>query len=575
MTPTKPADLGIKFEISGIAEILGRNTLRVPLNQRSYAWDGDNVKRLLEDLSSEVQKPEGMHFLGTVVLAHDEDDNLIIADGQQRLATTSILIAAIRDYLQESSNSGDQRAAEKYTRQFLLEYDQDHDEDCPKLLLNAMDREFFTAAILAPPSLPRESLQKIKRAFSSHDRLYTAFELAKNHVATIVAPLPAGEKSKLLHRWIKFLESRVPVIIIRVPVDIDAFRIFETLNDRGVPASQVDILKSYLFQQSGDKLDTEAHPRWASMVSIIETLGDDALVLAYVRHFWITRQGPTTDEELAKSFKDNVVGRKQAMETITALEQLAVNYTALLTPLDHPRLRDFGQESRTYLAAITGILRIIQIRPLLLIIIEKFSVAEAKQAFKLCLSWSVRFLIAGGAGGGVLEKYYGRLAKQIFDGKITTAQALSDNMATIVPNDRDFEQAFKIYQVSKIVQARYYLHALENYRRGEDNPQIGYFEAPEHSVNLEHIMPDREAPDWDIPLAEMQAGYKRLGNMTLLASKVNAKIGLSGFSAKKSIYEKSTFLITQEIADYDDWKIAQIEERQSKLALLAPRVWPI
>jgi uncharacterized protein DUF262/uncharacterized protein DUF1524 len=575
VTSQTPTDLGIHFDISGISGLLSHHTLRVPLNQRSYAWETEQVSRLFQDLASEIQKVDGMHFLGAIVLAHDEQGNLLVADGQQRLATTSILIAAIRDYLSESTNLRDKRTADKYTHTYLLEYDEHHDEDSPKLYLNAMDRGFFADAILAPPSPERLALQKAKKKFSSHERLFAAFEIAREFVETIVAPLPKNDRSTLLHRWVQFLESRAVVIAIRVPKDIDAYRMFETLNDRGLRASQVDILKSHLFKQAEDRLETDASPRWASMVSVIETLGDDELVLSYVRHFWITRQGPTTEDDLAKSFKENVVGRKQAVEMVIALEQQATDYIALLTPLDHPRLKDYGKESRACLAAITGILRIIQIRPLLLVILQKFPIPEAKRAFEMCLSWSVRFLIAGGGGGGVLEKNYGKLAKKVFSGEVATANKLAEEMAPIVPDDRTFDLAFRIYQVTKIVQARYYLHSLENFKRGEDKPQLGYFEAPESSVNLEHIMPDREAEGWDVPLSEMQGNYKRIGNMTLLASKVNAKIGMSKFEQKKQVYRQSTFLLTQEVAEYSEWKIQQIDERQGKLAALAPKVWPL
>jgi hypothetical protein len=249
-------------------------------------------------------------------------------------------------------------------------------------------------------------------------------------------------------------------------------------------ASQVDILKSHLFQQAGDKLTTEVDPKWTSMVNVIESLGDDELVLSYVRHFWISRQGPTTEEELAKSFKENVSGRKQAVAVTAALDEQANDYIALLTPLDHPRLTAFGKEARGYLAAITTLLRVSQIRPLLLAILQQFSPSEAKLAFAKCLSWSVRYLVVGGAGGGVLERYYGLRAMELHHGNVKTAKQLADSMNLIVPDDISFERAFRIAEVSKIVIARYYLHSLENYKRGESKPQIGYFEVPENSTNL-------------------------------------------------------------------------------------------
>jgi len=106
-----------------------------------------------------MNKDDRTYFLGTIVLAHDEQGNLLVADGQQRLATTSILIAAIRDYLYGTDNESDKKSADKYTHKYLLEYDEEHDDDSPKLYLNAMDRDFFSKAILAPPAISRGTTQ--------------------------------------------------------------------------------------------------------------------------------------------------------------------------------------------------------------------------------------------------------------------------------------------------------------------------------------------------------------------------------------------------------------------------------
>ncbi|HEU0046580.1 MAG TPA: HNH endonuclease family protein, partial [Nitrososphaera sp.] len=160
-------------------------------------------------------------------------------------------------------------------------------------------------------------------------------------------------------------------------------------------------------------------------------------------------------------------------------------------------------------------------------------------------------------------------------GEVKTAKELANKMVAIVPDDITFEQAFRIHQVSKVVTARYYLHSLENFKRGETKPQIGYWEVPENSTNLEHIMPDRECEGWDISVTEAQAHYKRLGNMTLLAAKLNSKIGSSSFAQKKKVYANSTFLLTQEVAEYKDWGPKQVDKRQIELATIVPKVWPL
>ena len=89
----------IFFEQLGLGSILKRNQLRVPPNQRNYKWDEREVKQLFQDLARAMDT--GDYFLGTIVTIPREGGILELVDGQQRLATIAILLAAIRDYIQD------------------------------------------------------------------------------------------------------------------------------------------------------------------------------------------------------------------------------------------------------------------------------------------------------------------------------------------------------------------------------------------------------------------------------------------------------------------------------------------
>jgi hypothetical protein len=129
--------------------------------------------------------------------------------------------------------------------------------------------------------------------------------------------------------------------------------------------------------------------------------------------------------------------------------------------------------------------------------------------------------------------------------------------------------------VSKAVLARYYLHSLENMRVGQAKPQLGYFEIPQTGINLEHVMPDRPCPGWEISQSDAQSFHRRLGNMALLAAKENVKNGVKPFSEKVQAYSESTYLFTQDIADASGWTGAEITQRQEILAQLAAKTWPL
>ena len=88
----------IGFEHKGIGDALAHNRFVVPLNQREYSWEKEHVTDLFSDFANAIANNRATYFLGTIVLTKDNEGNPEVSDGQQRLATTTILLAAIRDY---------------------------------------------------------------------------------------------------------------------------------------------------------------------------------------------------------------------------------------------------------------------------------------------------------------------------------------------------------------------------------------------------------------------------------------------------------------------------------------------
>jgi hypothetical protein len=385
---------GLSFEEVGIADALARWFLTVPFNQRAYEWM-DLVDKLLGDLFLSFERGEKIYFLGTVVLTSGERGQRQIADGQQRLATVSALLAAARDHLLELE---DKDGANTYQARYLLEYDPRTRTSRPKLTLNYEDRDYFYHTVLLPPD---QRTPYVGRHFNSHDLLAAAMTAAIDRTVKVTYPYPRGEKASRLYDWLDFLHNSAKVIIINVPRRVgNAFKMFETLNARGLPASQVDLIKNFVFEKAQDRMH-DVHPSWISMKSTIEDLGDDELLLTYVRHFWISQHGPTTADELGTKIEETVTQEAQSLLFVRGLDASSVDYAAILTAREHPRLDTYGNDAREHIFAITRELGIVQIRPLLLAIIKTFSADEAKKAFRLLLSWSVRFLVSGG-GGSVL-----------------------------------------------------------------------------------------------------------------------------------------------------------------------------
>jgi len=217
----------------------------------------------------------------------------------------------------------------------------------------------------------------------------------------------------------------------------------------------------------------------------------------------------------------------------------------------------------------------VQIRPLLLSILAGFPPAEVKKSLRLFVSWAVRFLVAGGlGGGGTLCSHYAQRAKEVTDGTIKNTSQLQKTMKDIIPADARFEAEFAVATVSKPILARYYLMALERQARGESQPE--FIPNPnEEQVNLEHILPQNPSTAWGhIDAESAKAAHKRLGNMALLKARINVAAANKGFAEKRKIYLASEFLLTKEVAKAASWLPTDIESRQKELAKMAVAAWP-
>lgn len=553
----------LKIELDGIGHILSDKRLCVPKYQRSYAWTDQNVEELLRDLSDAIRKGGGEYFLGSIVI-QGTDAHLEIVDGQQRLATTSIILGAFRDYLLEAKDTA---RAEQLEQKYLLSRNLRTQAVEPRLTLNSDDNDFYRKAIL---SRPDEGDRKVKPTKESHERILSATKKATAFIRSLTST--TQNASELLLDWVEYIELNAKVIYVRVADDSNAFVIFETLNDRGVALSIADLLKNYLFGRSGERVE-EAQTNWNKMLGALEAVGGDDVLLAYIRQSWSAEHGITREKELFSAIKAKILSEQIAIDFSNGLATNARLYAAMLNPR-HEVWNQYGDTARRHIETLSN-LRLEQFRPLLLAILRSFKGGEVEKALHYLVSCSVRFLIHGGSGGGTLEKNYCESAQKVLRKEIKNTAALVAELNKVVPSDSEFHTSFASARVSKAYLARYYLQALERQELGDEQPELVPNENASE-VNLEHVLPENPSLAWGkIELEVANAFYNRLGNLALLKQKLNSDIGNKGFSAKKVELDKSQFSLTKQIANNDDWTPTNIEARQNMLANLAVKAWPI
>lgn len=558
----------IEFESDTLGDILqNHKNLQVPINQRSYAWQKEHVADLLKDLNAAITKSTNEYFLGAIIVVPENGD-ISVYDGQQRLATTTILIAAIRDYFYKSN---DRATADAVANDFLQTTDRRSHELKPHLKLNVDDNQFFVDRILRPPDDTTRKNVRPDPNKESHHLIEQAASSAAEHVRAITTTLPAADAAQLLHRWLDFLSAGARVIWVEVADEQTAYRIFETMNDRGLKLSAADLLKNFLYATSGSRKE-EVVQRWQSMVATLESLGrEDGDVVDYIRYFWITTHGHTRVNDLFDEIKNEVTSEATAFQFASLLENRSGDYAAILTS-SHEAWSTYHQEVRATISTLRY-LGVSQIRPLLLAAFGKLPKGEIENLFRLAVNWSVRFLVAG-TPSGTLEGYYSRTSKAISEGTITDVAGISRELAPVLPSDETFESAFKTVSVATASLARYYLRRLQIQADGNHEPQYTPNEGT--AVTLEHILPQRPGQEWQhIPPEVAKAQYNRLGNQALLAGSVNSRLGNVGFAVKKEALSVSPFSLTSQTAAKADWGLPEINERQAELAKFAVAAWPL
>ena len=263
------------------------------------------------------------YFLGTIVTVPKSAEMLEIIDGQQRLATTAIFLAQIRNYLREL----EPLISERINNGFLTDIDRQRRERVAKLQLNLDDNEYFRGLITSP-----DTKNALKPNKQSHILIWEAFRAANDQVKKIVSEYSLKDHGDILNKWIWFVEHNAQVVLLKVPTEANAYRMFETLNDRGLRITQAHLVKSYLFGQSGEARVAEAIQKWALIRGVLESLEEEDITVTFLRHALIAIRGFLRQQEVYDAVQFQAKGPQTAIAFLNILEELANNYVSIFNP---------------------------------------------------------------------------------------------------------------------------------------------------------------------------------------------------------------------------------------------------
>jgi hypothetical protein len=553
----------IGFQQIGLGGILRGYRLSVPPHQREYSWTHEEVTTLLQDFAKSISQPSE-YFLGTVVTVPRSAELLEIIDGQQRLATTAIFLAQVRNYL----NKQEPLIAESINNGFLTDIDRQRRERISKLTLNLDDNEYFR--ILITSGNPIAQPKPIKQ---SHILIWDAFRVANEQIRNIISGFDIKDHGDILNKWIWFVEHDAQVVLLKVPTEANAYKMFETLNDRGLRITQAHLVKSYLFGESGEARLAEAIQKWALIRGALESLEEEDITVTFLRHALIAIRGFLRQQEVYDAVQLQARGAQLSIAFLNVLERLANTYVSIFNP-EAEKWNSYPDAMRRAIQTL-NLLNIRPMRPLMLAVASKLSPNEATEVFRLLISCGVRLLIAGSTRSGSVEEPLASAAHSVFTGKISDSQGVRAILSSVAPADEQFKLGFQVATVSKISLGRYYLRSLEMTAKGEPAPWFVPND-DRQTITLEHVLPQSPGPEWTNFDKESAAAYaKRIGNLVLLPAKSNATLGNNDFGTKAAVFGQAPYELTRQVAGVSQWTPETITRRQQILADLAVKTWPM
>lgn len=530
----------------------------VPKYQRDYSWDKEQWSDLWYDLMQMIEEKDS-HYMGYLVLQTSDDINFKIIDGQQRITTIFILILAVINYLKKIQCSEDEKKLnEQRANTLLTTYIGNIDmitlTSVNKLVLNRNNNHFYKTYLSSLQEAPKRGLNASER-------------LMKNAFDTFSSYLK--EQYKNAEELISFVENIVNNLfftVITVTDELNAFKVFETLNARGVQLSSSDLLKNYLFsvanEQHQTKLD-ELEDLWAEVSDILK----ETQVSDFLRIYWNSNHKTIRKNQLYKTIRDEIKTSEQSFSLLRDMRKKADIYMALKSSEDE--LWRNNKDIRENLELLR-LFNVTQPMSLLISAYSNLSLKEFDSLLSKIVIISFRYNIICGKNPNEQEVLYNKLALDI---ELNKTYNINDLLNSgIYVKDAEFEQTFTykefVYNSRNNQIAKYILCKLEKFEYG--------LTVDRDDTTLEHILPDNPDESWEWDDSAIQQYKYRLGNMALLEKGKNSDLGNASYLEKKDVYSKSSIPSTKKIGDtVNEWSESIITTRQQKMSKIAKGIWQI
>lgn len=561
----------IETEMLPVGQFLSKpRNIKVPEYQRSYAWTEDEVSQFWEDIKNAIENDTSEYFIGPIV-TKDTSEDFELIDGQQRLTTIMIILSIIRRVL---LFSGDEKRASWFQTKFFGEEDVFTMNISEKFFMNDENSETYRGFVLK--NIDKETITKTIKSHKKNnsnklllEAILTIWDCVENFTKTDIDTENTNENLLLIF---KFINEKLNVLVLSVEDEANAFVIFETLNDRGRSLDTLDLLKNHLFAKSKTYL-SEVKTKWAELR---ENLLQHDQKNKFLQYYWASYNGRTTRTDLFRLMRDDISTAQDSVTFCNKLLKASRVYAALQNPES-----DFWSEHNQETKSLISQLKLVDTQqpfPILMAAYDKFDDNEFRKLIRIFVTMTVRYNLICELRTGVLSNSYSDIPLKIRDSSYSKASHIFNHLRANYPSDDDFKESFKIKRIKDSKKARYLLSEIEHTISGKEKT----VNIDPNEVNLEHIAPKKRNQFWNesatgINNDEYNDMVNMIGNLALLSKSSNKSIGNKSFSDKKIHFsdDKSSFITTNFISNYDTWSSDSIKERQEYLSELAVKTWKI
>ena len=572
----------------------GEKSYSIPMFQREYAWTDEHVDRFWEDLLTHHDNNEDMeYFFGIVILLSKEEEHWEIVDGQQRFTTSLIFLCVIRDTLLKLDRKNDADMIERFIKpESILGKEQIYKY---RLITSLTHKEFFQNEILHP----KKSDLKIRNHMNTYDNnknLAMAYQTIRKRLDQRISDQYPENNVSDISAFLIGLASRftrffvIQEFILSNPERV--YRIFDSINNRGLDLNQSDIVKNYLLQNIDTK-DTDVVPWYDKWMEMSLNFGHKIKEEDFLRHYLLAHHGPTVPSEVFDSISTIIKNNTEKQHTDfshTSQEFIdsLLKQCKIYVKLRSPRKEDWTLAEFENLQHIKN-LSFKSIYPPLLIAYYKFGNSEKFTLFtNTLLRFFFRVKTICNIHASAIETFMNILCTNIREDSCNNVIDLKKKMTSWsqYPNDVEFQEQFENFTSSVKNVNFYILKSLNEGLHKLSNNPLKSFDS--NNYNMDYILPENITntiwydvlkndvkSDADIKTLHSSI-VKRIGNITLVEKNKFQYTKSESFENKYlRIYKLQKLEIARHLDNWKIWNVDSIMSRQKKLSSIAKIIWSI